>query len=145
MERANIFRQIVFKFLLDMAHHLHDFLGTFSEAQRRRSGNQPFSAPHEKFRVKFVSKVMELETDGARGQVNLFRSAGHAGGVHDREEQFELVNIHLLLPLAPATHAGGLAPESSILFFASARGRTAFYTADKCLRQVPLSCTLATL
>jgi hypothetical protein len=99
-----------------MAHHPDDFLGTFGEAQRRRSGNQPLSTPHEKFGVKFVSKAVELETYGAGRQVNLFRRAGHAGGVHDREEQFELVDIHLPAPTAPAAYSGGLAPGSAALF-----------------------------
>jgi hypothetical protein len=57
------------------------------------------------------------ETDGARGQVNLLRSAGRARRVHDREEQFELVNIHLPAPIGPRVHTGGLAPQSSILIF----------------------------
>src|SRR5439155_20970147 len=65
MEGANVFLQIVFKGPLDVAHHLHDFLGMLSEAQGRRSGNQPFSTPYEKVRVKFVRKVMELQADGA--------------------------------------------------------------------------------
>ena len=65
MERTNILLQIVFKHSLDLAHHPHHFLGMLSEAQGRRSGNQPFATPYEEFRVKFVSKVMELQTDGA--------------------------------------------------------------------------------
>src|SRR6266850_260610 len=60
MERANIFRKIVLKLLLDVAHQLNDFLGPLREAQGRRCGNQALSSPHKKFRVEFVSKVMEL-------------------------------------------------------------------------------------
>src|SRR6266850_5223662 len=83
MERANIFRKIILKLLLDVAHQLNNFLGPLRKAQGCRSRNQPLSTPYEEFRVKFVSKVMELETNGARRQVNLFRRARHARGVHD--------------------------------------------------------------
>src|SRR5258708_20930073 len=112
MERANIFRQIVFKLLLDLAHHAHDFLGTLSEAQCRRRGNQPLATPNEEFRVKLVSKGMELETDGAWRQVNLFCCPGHARGVHDGEKQLELVDIHVPAPIS-ARNAHQRAPRTA--------------------------------
>src|ERR1700730_9213214 len=112
MERTNIFCQVVFKHLLDVAHHPDDFPSMFSETQCCWRRYQPFSTPYEEFRLKFLSQVMELETDGARRQVNLFRRAGHAGGVHDREEQFELVNIHLPAPISARCAQG---PDSAIL------------------------------
>src|SRR5260370_40091275 len=99
MERVNILRQIIFKFLLDVPHHPYDFLGTFGKAQRRWRGSQSFSTAHKEFGVKFVSKIMELETHGAWRQMNLLRRACHAGGVQDRQEQLELVNIHLPAPI----------------------------------------------
>src|SRR5579863_596577 len=98
MEWTRIFRQIVFKYLLDVPHHSHDFFCVLREPQCCRRGDQAFSSPHEKVGVKFVSKVMQLQAYGARRQVNLFRSARHAGRIHDGEEELELVDIHLQAP-----------------------------------------------
>src|SRR2546425_4298733 len=39
MEWAHILRQVVFKRLLNMAHHCHNLLGELSEAQCRRCRN----------------------------------------------------------------------------------------------------------
>jgi hypothetical protein len=79
MERAHIYGQVIFKQLLNVAHHPQHFLGVFREAQCRRSGDQFLSAPHEKFGMEFVGKVVKLQTDSARREMNLFRRAGHAG------------------------------------------------------------------
>jgi hypothetical protein len=78
--------------------------------------------------VKFVSKIVELEADGAGRQVNFFRGPGHARGVHDREKQFELVDVHL--PAPTSAHRAGLRRQFHTR-------RNAFYTADKWLRQIP--------
>src|SRR5882724_5749156 len=61
---------------------------------------------------------MELKTDGTGRQMNFFSSAGHARRVHDSEEQFELVNVHLPSPNTPG-HADveGRDAVSQLWFF----------------------------
>jgi hypothetical protein len=61
MEGSHVFRQVVFKKLLDVAHHPNDLFSALSKAQCRRGKNQPFSTSHEKFRVEFIGKAMKLE------------------------------------------------------------------------------------
>ncbi len=81
-----------------MAHPLDHLFGMLGQAQSCRRGDQPFATPHEEFRVELFGKVMELKTDGTGGEVNFFCGAGHAGGVHDGEKQFKLVDVHLPSP-----------------------------------------------
>src|SRR6266700_4580530 len=58
-----------------------------------------FSAANKELCKKFVGEIVELETDSAWGQMNFFRRTSHAGGIHDGEEELELVYIHLGVPV----------------------------------------------
>src|SRR5580700_2831108 len=100
---APILGDIIFKLLVNAAHHLDDFFGMFSEAQSRRGGNQALAAAHEEIGAEFLREIAELEADSAGGQVNLFRSAGHAGRVHHRQKELKLVDIHGLFYLSQRT------------------------------------------
>src|SRR5437660_9820391 len=64
MEGANVLGQVVFKSLLDMAHHGDNLFGEFSKALGRRCRNQAFAAAHKEFRLKLISELMQLEADG---------------------------------------------------------------------------------
>jgi hypothetical protein len=108
-----------------------------SKSQCRGSGDQLFSTPHKKLRVKFVGKIVELEANSARRQVNLFRRAGHAGRIHDREKQLELVNIHKPAPIGAFSQRWRAGAGISNLQFAYASECIAFYTVEKRLRQYP--------
>src|ERR1700733_4026867 len=97
---THILRDVIFKLLVNAAHHLDDFFGMFGEAQSRRGGNQALAAAHEEIGAEFFSEIAELEADSAGRQVNLFRSAGHAGRVHHRQKELKLVDIHGLFYLS---------------------------------------------
>src|ERR1700720_1130378 len=57
---------------------------------------------------------MKLEADSAWRQVNFFRGAGHAGRVHDCEEQFELVDIHRPAPTGALAERWRLARKTKV-------------------------------
>jgi hypothetical protein len=108
-----------------------------SKTQCRGSGDQLSSTPHKKLRVKFVGKIVKPEANGARRQVNLFRRTAHTGRVHDREKQFELVNIHIPAPIGTLSQRWRARAGISSLAFVYASERIAFYAAEKRLQQHP--------
>src|SRR5689334_10455250 len=99
MKRANVFGDVIFESLLNVAHHGDNLLGEFGETEGRGSGDETFATADEKFRTEFIGKVMKLKTDGAGREMNFFRRASHARGIHDSEKEFELVNVHQVVPV----------------------------------------------
>jgi len=56
---------------------------------------------------------------------------------YDREKQFELVDIHLAAPISAHCTDVRLPPDVCDLAFDIGEKSNAFYTAGKCLRQIP--------
>jgi len=65
MKRADVFGDVVFESLLDVAHHGDDLLGEFGETKGSGRGDEAFAATNEKFGAELVGEIVELETDGA--------------------------------------------------------------------------------
>ena len=49
--------------------------------------------------MQFFHEAVELQADRARRQVKLLRRVRHAARLHDREKQFQLVNVHVSFAL----------------------------------------------
>jgi hypothetical protein len=48
----------------------------------------------EEFSAQFRGEIVELQADGAGGDVHFIRGQGDAGSIHDGEEKLELAKIH---------------------------------------------------
>ena len=91
---ADVLGDIVFEGLVNLAHHGDDLLGEFGEAQGGRGGDEALAAADEELGAEVVGEIVELEADGSGGEVNFFGRTGHAGGVHNGQKEFELVDVH---------------------------------------------------
>ena len=60
---------------------------------------------HEQFRVQSRGQILQLQTHRARREIHLSGGNGHARGIHDREEDFELTNVHGLYDCSAVTSA----------------------------------------
>ncbi len=77
--------------------------------------------------MKFVGEIVELETDSAWGQMNFFRRTSHAGGIHDGEEEVELVYKRSV--------GTRLRRRLQCCYNESARNHNAFYTRNTRLQK----------